>query len=165
MRELLWRTTSTNGRWGVEIVGDAEHKALFEDRSRAIPGQLRALGRRAGFECFAFEPGGSGFLVIEGEAEAVEGAGSVLVHQEGLQSNSYVTLLHVAPLGLWKWTGYKGRDAGYRMVRADGSIQSVPTALLLDAGIVQPKEPPPPASAPPVFGSSFADALRKAGLT
>ena len=109
MRELLLRHRSTNGRWGVESVGETEYKPLFEAKGRqAVSGQLRPLGRR-------------------------------------------------------KWTGYKGRDSGYRMVTTSGAIEEVPVSLLIDAGIVQPKEPPKLASPPPPFASTFADALRKAG--
>jgi len=165
MNKLLWRISSTNGRWGVEIAGEAKCLPLFEGRScMAVPGQLKALGRRAGRQCFGFEAGASCFVVLEEDAEAVQGAGSALVHKEDLQSGDSVTLLHVAPGGVWKWTGYKGRSSGYRMVTPSGAIEDVPTSLLLAAGIVEPKEPPAPAPSPPAFSASFADALRKAGL-
>lgn len=159
---VLFETRSTNGRWGVQIVGEIQlpDEERFDARPRQ--GRLEALGRRGGLQCFRFVAvAGDQWVVVGDGLVPVEGAGSVLVHSEDLQSNSSCVLLHVRGGGLYRWVGYKGRSSGYTQL-VGGSTSEAPAGLLLEAGIIEPvegsvKEAP---EAPP-FNAAFAAALKR----
>jgi len=163
MNTIIYSVKSTNGRWGTDIVGPEELKERCRAVIFTLPGRVEALGETAGRTCFRFVPD-STFIVVGENLVVVEGAGCECVHSQGLQSHSSVTILHAQEHAVFKSIGYKGRSATYYIVKAGGLLEKAPAALLLDAGIVQPREVPAPTPPPSQFNSSFADALRKAGL-
>lgn len=131
---LLREWRSTNGRWGVQIVGPAAAAPAFKDRwgwgSKALPGALIPLGRLAGMESFRYDPAAAGFVVLAGDAEPVAGTPCSLIYGEGLQSSEFVTLLAAQPGGRWREWGYKQRSSRYYELRSDGAIAEVPAAVL-----------------------------------
>jgi len=120
--------------------------------------------------CFQFEPAPAGspatcFVVVGGDlVPAGPETGVSVVASESLQSGDVGTILHVAPGGVYQSFGYKRRSSHFILVRPDGTTTEPSPGLLLAAGILRPKEEPPPAPPPAPFNAGMAEALRKAGL-
>ncbi len=163
--KMLFEARSTNGRSGVQVVGTEDVEYGGCGRTFAVPGALKALGKTAGMSCFEHVTADPGhFVVVGGDLRVVEGAGATEVNHQDLQSGQEVTILHARVGACWKWAGYKGRSSGYSILREGGVIEDAPAALLLAAGLVEPREAPAPAPPAPTFNGAFAAALKKAGL-
>jgi hypothetical protein len=157
--KTIYKTTSTNGRWGLEVVGPDD----VADRQKVFVNfAFQPLGKAGGIECFQLIPTEGNIAIISGDVECPEGTGTVMVHSADLQSSNVVSLLHAIPRGVFKRYDYKRRGSSYQQVMPDGGIVEASPALLLAAGILQPKDKP--AEVPqPSFNSAFSDALKKIG--
>lgn len=160
---LLSKWTSTNGRWGVEIVGDLPDGQGWQ---KLMPGHLVPLGTRGGMQCFCYSPEGEGFIATLGDAVPASGSGAVEVCSMDLQSSSRVTLFHAIAGAIFQVFGYKRRGSDFLAITADGNLKPVPAGVLLALGLIQPSkdEEIAPAPAPEKPSGVMLDALRKAGL-
>ena len=88
MKELFIQR-STNGRWGISVVGDDDMKIR---RGAPFQATIVPVGIVAGLKTYRVSPTTlPQWVLIAGDAEALGGA-SVIIN-EGLQSSGYVTIL------------------------------------------------------------------------
>jgi hypothetical protein len=122
---------STNGRWGISLVGDLAEVELM----RPIQGTIRHLGNVAGFDTWEVLPGQSGeWFWLTGDVEVVGGA--VVLSQMGLQSNGEANLIRLTAEAVVKTYGYKRRSARYSAL-INGEGKNIPDAVLAAMGLVQ----------------------------
>lgn len=115
----VYEVSSTNGRWGVQIV-TGEGPSFF--RERVQEGTLSRLGCEAGFEVFRFTPGTSGtFSLVEGDAKLMKGGETVLTMS--LQSGDIANLFHVKEGDVWKAWGYARRSAKLWTLRGGKAVE------------------------------------------
>ena len=154
----VWSVTSTNGRWGIEIVSPAEGEIKWPAR-----GTLKSLGSIEGRDVFRFDPDdGSQTWVLPGrDLEPLSGASTAI--KMSLQSSDSGTIMILGPQAAVRSWGYKGRSSHVTLY-LEGVAQDCPASILLALGLIEAQgkliEIPPP---PPVSGA-MAEALRKAGL-
>lgn len=161
--QTIAKFVSTNGRFGVEIVGDWDQEANGRFDAAPQRGQLVPLGRSGGFLCFRFEARTDDHFVVIG-SDLVAVAGAVVVAAESLQSNDYVTLLHVTIGSVWQSFSYKRRSSEFLLLGRDGQTVTPSAGILLAAGVITPTEAPKALEPVPAFSNAMADALRKAGV-
>jgi len=95
--------SSTNGRWGLRIVGPAGTKFPAE-------GKLERLGEIGGYSTYRFIPGETDRWVLIGEdMTPLEGAEGV--ERMSLQSNNYISLVILGPDAVVEHHGYKRRGS------------------------------------------------------
>ncbi len=151
--ERQWR--STNGRYGVKML-------VPTDQQFPAEGELVPLGRKAGYTCFQFNPGKTGvWITIHSGSRPVAGMSTVI--DLDLQSSDSIQVYTARPGAVMQWFGYKGRESGFRVLKA-GRWVDCPTSVLLATGLVEPEQTPEPVPDPEPFNSAFADALKKAGV-
>lgn len=158
MKEIF-RESSTNGRWGVSIVGD-----FPDDLRLAAPvrGSIKPLGKVEGHQVFHLLPDeqSNTWVLVGGDLEVIEGATVALA--VSLQSNASCTILILGPCAVVKSFGYKRRST-HTTLYANGIAQECPASVLLALGLL-PAQDVPVIAPPPPPSSAFADALRRAGL-
>ena len=152
------RGTSTNGRWGIKVVGP---KGLSLGKPQE--GRLMSLGKIAGHDTFKFIPEpGSGKWYMVGE-DLVPLAGCEVVCKRDIQSSCFCTLLVGGEFIAVKSRGYKGRSSSVTCYACGEEIKA-PTAVLAAMGLIPcAAVEEVPAAAPPL-PSPLAEALTKAGL-
>lgn len=164
---VIWKTRSTNGRWGAEIVSEFPVPSLDQGGCNAIRwplrGRLTPLGKAAGIDSFRFDADESAptWVLPGGDLRPIEGATEAW--SQYLQSNASGTILVLGAIAILKNVGYKGRSAHFVLYQ-EGERQDAPASVLLALGLIEPKEPPPPIAAPPAPSGALQDALRRAGM-
>ena len=128
MATTTW--TSTNGRWGAQLVHPDGQKFPAQ-------GTLRSLGRAGGLDCFEFAPAETGTWIVTGD-DLSPVAGCEVAYNASLQSSSSVTFLVARPGAIWKRHGYKGRSVTVVMLRPDGTVVRPDPATLLASGAIEP---------------------------
>jgi len=157
----VWECRSTNGRWGMALVAAAP----IEGRRSIFPGRAVPLGEVAGTATFRLDPGEPGeWVVCGGDLVPVEGSGAVLIKSISLQSYQTGTIINARAGAILRWTGYKGRAAGFQAVGGDGRLVDVPASVLLALGLIQPDEPPAEVEPAREPDTAMATALRAAGV-
>lgn len=139
MRELF-SSRSTNGRWGLAVVGPEVTKFPAQ-------GSLRHVGRVAGMATYEFTPGDTGtWVAVAGDVTAHGGA--TLVASEDLQSSQTASVLLLGPQAVVEHHGYKRRSS--RVVAYVAGVETdIPgtvlaaMGLLIADGEVVAVEPPP----------------------
>lgn len=140
--QVVYEARSTNGRWGLTVVGPEGTKFPAE-------GSLRHVGRVAGMETFEFVPGETGTWVLPTGDVKVHG-GATVVKTMSLQSHEECNLLVLGPEAVVEHYGYKRR--GSRIVAYIRGVETdIPAAVLAAMGLVKAEggetikvEPPPP---------------------
>jgi len=151
---VIQSATSTNGRWGLDLVAP-------EGTELPAEGRLEDLGKKAGRRVFRHIPAETGvWTIFAGDAEVVEGTPATVAVQMGLQSYRVATILRVRPGGVWRSFGYKRRGSWYHMLTPDGRVEEVPAHVIARA-MARPEACPEP---PEPEENVMADALRRAGL-
>lgn len=129
---LLWERRSSNGRWGVQIIGAETERELFRRTDGySYPGKMVPLGTGAGMTVFRYDPTAQGRVVVEEDAEPLADTPATVIIKMDLQSNSFVTLLACLPGGRWQSFGYKRRSSSYYELLNDGTVANVPAFVIL----------------------------------
>jgi len=153
-KEILWKVTSTNRRWGISIVGPATEEWPAE-------GSLVKLGKFEGHETFEFIPGTTGQWILPcDDATCITGA--VVIVKEDLQSNRVATIIVGGDFFVLKKFGYKRRSSRIIAYKRGQKI-TIPTEIMAVMGLIPCEKKPVVAEIPP-FGNTLATALKKAGL-
>lgn len=160
--EELFSVRSTNGRWGLSVVGPAG--VTFPAR-----GGLTKIGTVDGIETYRFDPSDDALCyVLPILAQAIPVGGCSAVRFSGsntamdLQSGSYVSLLLLSPVAVVKTIGYKGRSSSLAAY-VDGVKKDIPAPVLLAMGLV-PAPEPEAVPGPPALDGGMQAALAAAGL-
>lgn len=139
--EELFSAISTNGRWGLVVVGP-------EGVEFPAQGSLRHVGNVAGMTTYEFLPGDTGTWVLPAGDVKVHG-GATLIARESLQSYQVASLLLLGPQAVIEQYGYKQRSS--RIVAyINGEVVEIPGTVLAAMGLLQADgeiavvEPPPP---------------------
>lgn len=139
MKEIF-SARSTNGRWGLAVVGP-------DGTTFPSQGRLRHVGNVAGMETYEFTPGETGTWAMTAEDVTVHG-GATMVTWQDLQSSRGVSLLLLGPQAVIEHHGYKRRSS--RIVAyIDGAKTDIPGTVLAAMGLLQAGgeviavEPPP----------------------
>jgi hypothetical protein len=139
---VVYEARSTNGRWGLTIVGPEGTRFPAE-------GALRHVGKVAGMETFEFLPGETGQWIFPTGDVTVHG-GATVVKTVYLQSNEECNLLVLGQEAVVEHYGYKRR--GSRIVAYVRGVETdIPAAVLAAMGLLKVEnggsikvEPPPP---------------------
>lgn len=158
MKEIF-KELSTNGRWGLAVVGE-------EGTQFPAEGSVRPVGRAAGIQTFELVPGNTGtwVLPVSGGGIKIHG-GATLVAQEELQSNGVAALLLMGPEAVIEIYGYKRRSS--RVVAfIEGRETDIPAPVLATMGLLQVEPPkateiPPPPPLSGAMATAFAALSRK----
>lgn len=127
MKELFL-ARSTNGRWGLAVVGP-------EETTFPAQGSLRHVGTVAGMNTYEFTPGETGAWVMTAGDVTVHG-GATLVTFENLQSYGVASLLLLGPQAVVEHHGYKRRSS--RVVAyVNGEKKDIPSTVLAAMGLMQ----------------------------
>lgn len=125
---------STNGRWGIALVGDMTDVQL----QGVIQGTIQHLGAVNGVDTWQVTPGSTGeYYWLAGDIEAV--AGAVILAQRDLQSGDVATLVRMNDEAVLNVFGYKRRSARFVAV-IEGTTQDIPAPILLAMGLVKGTE-------------------------
>lgn len=159
MREIA-RFTSTNGRWGISVVGDVPDE--FKLSSGPVRGTAQPLGTVEGHSVFRLCPDdqAQSWVLVGSDLVAVEGA--TVVCAQSLQSSDNCSILLLGPMAVVKSYGYKRRNYQVTLY-SEGQAQDCPAPVLLALGLL-PAQDVPAVQPPPPASSAFAEALRRAGL-
>ena len=149
--EVIFDARSTNGRWGLAIVGPA-------GTTLPAQGSLVGLGTIAGIETYRFTPGETGTWVIAGGDLQPHG-GATVVRIMNLQS-SYATILLLGPESVVEQHGYKRRSSNF-IAYVSGEAREIPASILLAMGLVVPESAPAPIEPPPALSGAMASAFAK----
>lgn len=153
MKELF-RVDSTNGRYGLAVVGP-------DDQTLPAQGSLRHLGQVAGVDTYLFVPGETGTWVLPSWEEAVVHGGATVVAQLSLQSYRSGAVLLLGREAVVEFYGYKRRSS--RVVAyADGREVEIPATVLAAMGGVAPTGDVAPVEPPPALAGSMAAAFAAA---
>ena len=136
--DLLLDVRSTNGGWGVQVLGPASLRngsvGYTSPLRQVRAGRFERLGRTGSRECFRFVAGnGDEFALVAGDVEPIVGA--VVVHYECLQSSEYVSLLHLKEGDVWREYGYKRRGSQLYQLRAR-EVTQMSEVVALASGII-----------------------------
>jgi len=139
MKELF-SARSTNGRWGVAVVGP-------EGTEFPAQGSLRHVGNVAGMETYEFTPGETNtWVMVTGDVKVHGGA--TLVTRVDLQSSQVASLLLLSPEAVVEHYGYKRRSSRISAY-INGEVADIPGTVLAAMGLLQADgeiiavEPPP----------------------
>jgi len=161
---VIWKEwTSTNGRWGLDIlVPNEEIRNSLEANKTVLPeGRIEDLGRISNRKVLRFTPelGVNTWLTFEDEAIN----GGIRVAHESLQSNQEVTVLLLGPIAITQSWGYKGRSTCITLWKK-GVAEKLSEAQLLGLGLIEPSEAGTDVHSPPEIEGPMAEQLRKLGL-
>lgn len=149
MKEIF-SARSTNGRWGLAVVGPDGTKLPAQ-------GSLRHVGRVAGMATYEFAPGDTGAWVSVAGDVTVHG-GATLVASEDLQSSQVASLLVLGPEAVVEHQGYKRRSS--RIVAYVAGVETdIPGTVLAAMGLLQPHGEVVAVEPPPVLGGAMAAAF------
>jgi len=140
MKKEIFSARSTNGRWGLAVVGP-------QGTTFPAQGSLRHIGKVAGTVTYEFVPGETGTWVMTAEDVTVHG-GATVVDCMDLQSSRTVSLLLLGPEAVIEHHGYKRRSS--RIVAyVNGAEADIPATVLAAMGLLKADgeevaiEPPP----------------------
>ena len=151
------RETSTNGRWGVVILGPKGCKL-----STPQEGRMESLGKIEGHETFRFTPEiGSGQWFLYGD-DIVPVAGAAVVSSGGLQSSAGWTIVVGGEFFAVRSYGYKRRSETLTCYLRGQEIKAS-AAVLASMGVI-PCKVEAVNEAAPKLESGLALALQRAGL-
>jgi hypothetical protein len=155
---VIFKSTSTNGRWGIEICTESTEEITFPAQ-----GTLTSLGKQAGITAYKFEPGETGqyIAVINKKVEEVEGCRVERCMTR--QSSDYTTVLVCGPQAVYKTYTYKDRGSFFTML-INGKEQDAPASILLALGLIESEIETKVVEDAPMINTAFADALKKAGF-
>lgn len=159
--KILKEWTSTNGNWGVEIVGELPEGESWQS---LMPGELIPLGKKGGIEAFKYNPQKENtYAVTLSDGRAEEGSGAVQICDCYLQSNNSIMLWNASKGAIFESFGYKQRSSHFVAVTKEG-LKNVPVGVLLALGLIEPPEGAAPAPEPSPPNNQMLEALKKAGL-
>ena len=151
--KVIFEARSTNGRWGMAIVGP-------EGTKLPAQGSLASLGTVAGIETYLFTPSETGTWILAGGDLQPRG-GATTVRTMNLQSSSSATILLLGPEAVIEQYGYKRRSSRY-VAYVNGEARDIPASILLAMGIIASESTPttsiPP---PPALSNTMANAFSK----
>lgn len=155
---VLQSAQSTNGRWGLALVGPA-------DATLPCRGTVVSLGTVAGMETWRLIQDESAETWVLWAEDVTAHGGATIAADVLLQSNGRATILVLGPEAVVEHHGYKRRSS--RLVAyIEGRPAEIPAPVLLAMGLVVPEgsparaiEPPPPLAG--AMAGAFA-ALRRA---
>jgi hypothetical protein len=151
MMEEIFAARSTNGRWGLAVVGP-------EGAKFPAQGSLRHVGKVAGLATYEFVPGETGTWVLPVLEEVTVHGGATLVAAHDLQSGGYVSLLLLGPQAVVERYGYKRRSS--RVVAyVAGAETHIPGTVLAAMGLLQADGEVVAVAPPPVLGGAMAAAF------
>lgn len=149
MKEIF-SARSTNGRWGLAVVGP-------EGTTFPAQGSLRNVGKVAGMATYEFTPGETGTWVAVAGDVTVHG-GATLVASEDLQSSRAASLILLGPEAVVEHHGYKRR--GSRVVAYVTGVETdIPGTVLAAMGLLQADGEVVAVEPPPVLGGAMAAAF------
>jgi hypothetical protein len=151
------RETSTNGRWGVVILGPAGCKL-----SAPQEGRMESLGKIEGHETFRFFPEtGSGQWFLAGD-DIVPVAGAAVVASGDLQSSNCWAILVGGEFFAVRSFGYRRRSETLTCYLRGREVKAS-AAVLASMGVI-PCKVEAVNEAAPKLESGLALALKRAGL-
>lgn len=146
----IFSSRSTNGRWGLAVVG-------HEGTTFPAQGSLRHVGKVAGMATYEFTPGETGTWVAVAGDVTVHG-GATLVASEYLQSSNVTSLLLLGPQAVVEHHGYKRRSS--RIVAYVAGVETdIPGTVLAAMGLLQAGGEIVAVEPPPVLGGAMAAAF------
>ena len=149
MKEIF-AALSTNGRWGLAVVGP-------DGTTLPAQGSLRHVGSVAGMETYEFIPGETGTWAMTAEDVTVHG-GATLVTWQDLQSSRGVSLLLLGPQSVVEHHGYKRRSS--RVVAYVAGVETdIPGTVLAAMGLLQAGGKVVAVDPPPAIGGAMAAAF------
>lgn len=125
----LHHSRSTNGRWGLVLVGPEGTKFPAE-------GRVEYIGTVAGKKTFRFTPCASGEWGYVGGDVKVHG-GATVIEEMGLQSSNYTSLLVLGKQAVIQEFGYKGRISEICAFIEGKRVRIPDTVLLLDMELIK----------------------------
>ena len=151
MKELF-AATSTNGNYGIALVGP-------EGTTFPAEGSIKHLGKVAGMATYEFTPGETETWIYVGGDVQVRG-GATVVASEDLQSSRFASILLLGPEAIIETYGYKGRgtciEAYVRGIRTD-----IPATVLAALGLIEAEGEIIAIAPPPVLQGAMALAFAK----
>lgn len=151
--EILFEARSTNGRWGLAIVGPA-------GTTMPAQGSLVGLGTIAGIETYRFTPGETETWILAG-GDIQPHSGARQVASMGLQSSQVSAILLLGPEAVVEQHGYKRRSSRF-VAYVAGEARDIPASILLAMGLVAPESAPAvPPEPPPALSGAMASAFAK----
>ena len=151
--KVIFEARSTNGRWGMAIVGPDGTKLPAQ-------GSLSNIGTVAGIETYQFYPGETKTWVLAGGDIKAHGGATTVVSRD-LQSSQTATIILLGPEAVIEQYGYKRRSSRY-VAYVNGEERDIPASILLAMGIIASESTPttsiPP---PPALSNAMADAFSK----
>ena len=150
--KMIFEARSTNGRWGMAIVGP-------EGTKLPAQGSLASLGTVAGIETYLFTPSETGTWILAGGDLQPHG-GATTVRTMNLQSSSSATILLLGPEAVVEQYGYKRRSSRF-VAYVAGEAQDIPASILLAMGIIAPESAPAAIEPPPALSGAMANAFAK----
>lgn len=149
--------TSTNGRWGISVVGP-KGLSLRDPQE----GRLTSLGTIEGHDTYRFTPvpGCGQWVLVGGDLSPV--VGCTVVASRDLQSSATCTIIAGGEFFAVTSYGYKGRSSTTTCYHR-GQLLNAPASVLAAMGLIPCTVEEVQAVAPPL-PSPLAEALAKAGL-
>ena len=149
MKEIF-AAQSTNGRWGLSVVGP-------EGTTLPAQGSLRHVGNVSGMETYEFTPGETGTWAMTAEDVTVHG-GATMVTWQDLQSSRGASLLLLGPQSVVEHHGYKRRSS--RVVAYVAGVETdIPGTVLAAMGLLQAGGKVVAVDPPPAIGGAMAAAF------
>lgn len=150
MKAEIFSARSTNGRWGLAVVGP-------QGTTLPAQGSLRHIGKVAGMVTYEFVPGETGTWVVTAEDVTVHG-GATLVDCMDLQSSRVASLLLLGPQAVVEHHGYKRRSS--RIVAYVSGVEtSIPATVLAAMGLLKADGESIAIEPPPALGGAMAAAF------
>jgi hypothetical protein len=149
MKEIF-SARSTNGRWGLAIVGPEETKLPAQ-------GILRHVGNVSGMETYEFTPGETGMWAMTAEDVTVHG-GATMVTWQDLQSSRGASLLLLGPQAVIEHHGYKRRGS-HIVAYVSGVKTDIPGTVLAAMGLLQADGEVVAVEPPPALNGAMAAAM------
>lgn len=145
MMNTIFEARSTNGRWGIAIVGP-------EGTRLPAQGKLLDLGEVAQVRTFKFIPDESSGQWIWAGDDAEVVAGARVVESVSLQSHRRATVIILGPEAVIRSFGYKRRSETV-VAFVNGQEQEIPSHVMASMGLIPgvdavEVEPPPPLEGP-----------------
>lgn len=154
MKELF-SARSTNGRWGLAVVGP-------DDATLPAQGSINHIGRVAGVDTYVFTPGETKTWVLT-SGEVTAHGGATVVAMLDLQSSDWASIVLLGPEAVVESHGYKRRSSSFSAF-LNGEKVDIPAPVLLAMGLIAPRaevaEVPPPPALEGAMASAFM-ALRR----
>lgn len=159
MMKQLFIDISTNGRYGLAVVGEIQHDE--NDNIFPIRGDLKYIGLVSGIETFQVIPNefvNTWILPISGHGVKKIHGGASLVIEKDLQSHNIASLLVLGEKAIFEMYGYKQRSSRIK-VYLDGKFKEMPPSVLAAMGFVHVEKSciniSPPSQLPTIMQQAF----------